>query len=220
MIGLWWCRRHAVSFGDVVSMFKGDENYHDFIDTFRQEMDEANRRAGTDPKEHLPAKQIVLYYAAEYLRATKVIETGVASGWSSLTILLSLEKRDNSLLISTNTVPEPGRTQTKIGRAVPARLRNHWKLILKPDSEGVPEALEVLPEIDMCHYDSDKTYAGRLRTYRLLWGALRPGGVFFSDDVDDNLGFRNFARSVGAVPVVYATQGEREKYAGMIRKLR
>ena len=78
-----------------------------------------------------------------------------------------------------------------------------------------------MPEIDLCHYDSDKTYAGRLKSYRLLWPALRLGGYFISDDIDDNLGFAHFCRMVREEPLVVqtpATQGV--KYVGLLVKRR
>lgn len=217
VLGLWWCRRCAVSIEEVMRRFKGDTDAKDFKKIFSDEMREANKKAGLN-EDHLPRKQVLLYYVAESIQATRVIETGVAFGWSSLMILLSLEGREESLLLSTNTVQSTEHKNRLLGQAIPERLRKYWKLILKPDREAVPEALEVLPEIDLCHYDSDKTYTGRMRTYKMLWNALRPGGLLISDDVDDNWGFRDFARSVEVVPIVYRTPARREKYAGILRK--
>ena len=65
----------------------------------------------------------------------------------------------------------------------------------------------------MCHYDSDKSYEGRMWAYPLLWGALEIGGIFMSDDIGDNLAFRDFARQVAAEPIVASFDG---KYVGVL----
>ena len=67
----------------------------------------------------------------------------------------------------------------------------------------------------MCHYDSDKSYSGRMWTYPRLWHALRPEGLFISDDIGDNMGFADFARSVAIEPIVVRSG---EKYVGILIK--
>lgn len=218
MGGLWWCRRHAKPFAEAVTFIKGDSHYSDFFDTYANEVAEGNRRADQYYSDHLSPERVIIHYAAEVVQARRAIETGTALGWSSMMFLLSLEKRSNSLLISTNTVQPTEMKERLIGEAIPQRCCDKWKLIKKPDIEALPEAFQELPEIDICHYDSDKTYRGRMRTYKKLWQALRPGGIFMSDDVDDNLGFANFARSVGVRPIVYPVSGNKEKYAGILWK--
>ena len=41
----------------------------------------------------------------------------------------------------------------------------------------------MVPEIDLCHYDSHKDYDARMWAYPRLWAALRSGGIFISDDI-------------------------------------
>ena len=74
--------------------------------------------------------------------------------------------------------------------------------------------------IDLCHYDSDKTYVGRMWAYDLLWDALEPGGFFVSDDIGDNDVFRVFAKSVAAEPIVVESEryDANVKYVGVLRK--
>ena len=68
------------------------------------------------------------------------------------------------------------------------------------------------------HYDSDKSYEGRLFAYSLLYRHLSPGGVLMSDDVDDNLGFRDFTRGLDADPLVLRRHDGR--YVGLVQKPR
>ena len=69
--------------------------------------------------------------------------------------------------------------------------------------------------LDLCHYDSDKTYYGRRWAYPKLWKALRPGGIFVSDDIQDNFAFREFVESRSLDYRVVESQG---KYVGVCRK--
>jgi hypothetical protein len=108
-----------------------------------------------------------------------------------------------------------------VGTAVPDNLRGHWRILRAPDREALPRALRLLPEIDICHYDSDKSDDGRRFAYPLLWNALRPGGVFVSDDIEDTMSFARFSEAVGVEPIVVrmpATGGD--KHVGVMIKPR
>ena len=85
------------------------------------------------------------------------------------------------------------------------------------------EPIRTLKEIDLCHYDSDKTYKGRCWAYPILWKALRPGGYFISDDIEDNFAFREFVDKLGLEPIIVSSPEYRNddyyvKYAGVIKK--
>jgi predicted O-methyltransferase YrrM len=156
----------------------------------------------------------LLYRLAEFAQARAVIETGVAYGWSSLALLLSLKNR-NGLLVSTD-LPYAGLDNDPyVGCVVPDELRENWKLLRGPDRQRVPEAIELAGTLDLCHYDSDKSYSGRMWTYPRLWEALCTGGLFISDDIGDNMGFADFARSVAIEPIVVRSG---EKYVGILIK--
>jgi hypothetical protein len=81
-------------------------------------------------------------------------------------------------------------------------LRASWSLVRKSDRDAIGPALEELGGLDLAHYDSDKSYAGRSFAYPKLWAALPSGGVLMSDDVEDNMAFRDFASSVDRKPIV------------------
>lgn len=135
----------------------------------------------------------LLHAAAVLSGATKVIETGVAYGWSSLALLAALQGRENAKLVSVD-MPYPKRNnEAFVGIVVPEHLRKPWHIIREPDRYGLKKAIDLIGgKIDLCHYDSDKSWWGRQYSYPLLWDALVPGGVFISDDIQDNMAFAQF----------------------------
>ena len=148
-----------------------------------------------------------------------MVETGVAYGWSSLAILSGLASSKGRLISTDMPYLQMGNDKY-VGCVVPEDLKAHWKIIRRADRQGLPVALEELGTLDMCHYDSDKTYAGRMWAYELLWNALRPGGYFVSDDIDDNLAFADFSEEKSLVPVVVRPDNPNQstKYVGVLIK--
>src|SRR5262249_40277160 len=137
-----------------------------------------------------PGDVNLLYAAVKLSGAWRVVETGVAYGWSSLAILAALDGRDGARLVSVDMPYPKINNEAFVGIAVPERLRGRWRLIHAPDRHGLERAIaEAGGTIDLCHYDSDKSWWGRQYGFPLLWEALRPGGVFISDDVQDNMAF-------------------------------
>ena len=157
-----------------------------------------------------------IYTCVRLTRPTACVETGVAFGWSSLAILTALEENGDGRLVSVD-MPYPLRnTESFVGAAVPDHLRARWKLIRKPDRNGLVEALKALPGgIQFAHYDSDKSVTGRGFAYPRLWAALKPGGLLISDDINDNLGFKTFAEAAGRDFVVFKLDN---KYVGALRR--
>lgn len=158
----------------------------------------------------------LLYFTCEALEARRALETGVAYGWSSLAILASLAKRERSLLTSID-MPYPKLGNERwVGTAVPEDLRSCWRLIRQPDRYGICRAIELHNDaLDVCHYDSDKSYYGRKWGHRVLWNALRPGGIFISDDIQDNFAFKELVDEREVDFFVLESQG---KYVGICIK--
>ncbi len=160
---------------------------------------------------------IQLLYALTVLtRAQRVVETGVAFGWSSMAILAALNEQQAGKLVSVD-MPYPKMDYEKwVGLAVPADFQSRWSVIREPDRFGLGKAIALLGgQIDLCHYDSDKSYSGRRYGYALMWKALRPGGIFISDDIEDNLAFRDMVARLKVPFAVIECQG---KYVGIARK--
>lgn len=161
-----------------------------------------------------PGDLDLLYAATLLTGAEAVVETGVAYGWSSLTILAAMSGATGRL-VSVDMPYVKRANERWIGIVVPQAWRSRWTLIREPDRNGLIKALGQFSGIDLCHYDSDKSYSGRAFAYPLLWEALKPGGVFISDDITDNAAFREFAEASGKPYAITKSAG---KYVGIIRK--
>lgn len=127
---------------------------------FPMEMDEGQRKVAACPAIMGGAGNLdLIYYLCEHLQARRVVETGVASGWSSLAILLSIQNRADGRLVSTDMPYSGVDGEAYVGQVVPEVLRRRWRLIPQPDRKAIPMALDELASIDFCHYDSAKSYA-------------------------------------------------------------
>ncbi|HWE47671.1 MAG TPA: class I SAM-dependent methyltransferase [Caulobacteraceae bacterium] len=209
------CEAHAVSTSEALARLAPDHQPVSLHEAFAQTMADAERRCAAAPvRMGGPGDLDLLFNLAEAAQATSAVETGVAYGWSSLALLLSLSCRE-SRLISTDMPYAKAGNEPYVGVAVPETLSAGWTLIRQADRSGLPRALRMAGPIDLCHYDSDKSYAGRRFAYPRLWAALKPGGYFISDDIGDNVAFHEFAADVGAPATIVATQ---DKFVGVIRK--
>jgi predicted O-methyltransferase YrrM len=153
-------------------------------------------------------------------KAQKIVETGVAYGWSSFGILAALNSKQSGHLWSTN-LPYPGMNcEEWVGCVVPPEWKSFWTLLSGKDDEVLPSVLEKAGSLDCVFYDSAKSYAARRRSYPSLWSALRVGGIFFSDDICDNMGFFHFAKCVGEKSIVVRHEQStgKTKYAGVLIK--
>lgn len=189
---------------------------------FAAEFESAQQRVDTCPQQMGgPGNKALLFSLVKGTQAKTVIETGVAYGWSSLAILMAIREIGGGRLFSSNLhYREYDGDEQYVGCAVPEELRAMWTLVPKCDAEAIPEILPQSGTVDLIHYDSAKSYAGRLATYPLLWKALRVGGLFVSDDIDDNVGFDHFCRMLKANPIIVETPrpGKPSKYVGIIKK--
>jgi len=132
----------------------------------------------------------LLYSLCFYLKSKRIIEKGVAYGWSSLAILLGINKDENARLISNDMPYIKMENDDFVGCIIPSEFKSKWELQRLPDVKGIPLAIKKFNhQIDFCHYDSDKSYTGRMFAYPILWKALVKGGVFVSDDIQDNIAF-------------------------------
>ena len=157
----------------------------------------------------------VIYYINEYAKSQHAIETGVAYGWTSLAALASLKKRGGTLYSSDMPYITQEQSADFVGCVIPNDYRSQWKLLRFADRESLPKIFAEQNEFDVVHYDSDKTYDGRMWAYNILWKKLRKGGVFMSDDIMDNSAFKDFCEANNLQAHVI---GFDDKYAGIVLK--
>jgi predicted O-methyltransferase YrrM len=153
-------------------------------------------------------------------KSLKIVETGVAYGWSSYGILAALHSMGTGHLWSTN-LPYPGMNcEEWVGCVVPPEWKKFWTLLSGKDDEVLPAVLKKAGPLDCVFYDSAKSYEARRRSYPSLWNSLRVRGLFFSDDICDNMGFFHFAKCVGEKPIVVRHEQStgKTKYAGILIK--
>lgn len=218
--GRSWCRARAVTTAVALKALGSDDPTAYVADRFPDVFEEARGRAAACPFRLGGAGNLdLLHGTCVATKAARVVETGVAYGWSTLAILLAVKERPGAQVFSTDLpyLHLGMDNEPWVGVCVPDDVRGPWTLLRGADREVLPEAVSRARPIDVAHYDSDKSPEGRAWAYRLLWDALAPGGVLLSDDVDDNLAFRDFAEAKGVTPTVVEHDG---KYQGVMVKPR
>ena len=159
------------------------------------------------------------YSLAKHLNAEKILETGVAYGWSSLSLLTLLNRMNRGSLTSIDMPFWGTRHEDKIGCVVPSNFRDRWNLIRLPDRDAIPKLLKKEKLFDLCHYDSDKSYDGKMWALPKLWSAIRDGGILVCDDINDNLAFKHFCESEKILPIIVRTfDSQFLKYVGIAVK--
>ena len=211
---LSWASSKAVSQKEAISTLFGME-MKSFRELFPEELKTAQSKEKECPIKMGGAGALeLIFYACEFTNATKVVETGVAYGWSSFAALLSLQKRNGTLYSS--DMPYLGNDGDKyVGFVVPLNFRKNWRLFRHADKESLPKIFAENGSFDVVHYDSDKAYDGMMWAYSQLYPQLRKGGVFISDDINDNSAFQDFCEKRRIEPTIVDFEG---KFVGVFVK--
>ena len=211
-----WCAERAVDTDEAIRALTGHDPEFRVEERFADEFRAARKRQEQVPVWMGGAGDLnLIYWLARLSGAERIVETGVAFGWSSLAFLLALRERQNARLVSVDMPYPKLNNDAFVGCVVPDVLRSRWTLLRYADREGLPRALRELGGLDLCHYDSDKRYRSRLWAYPRLWQALRAGGLLLSDDIGDNVAFRDFCNGLAVKPCVV---GMENKYVGILVK--
>jgi hypothetical protein len=210
-----WCHRHAVTNELAIFQlfnkkpdFSFNKKYHKELMTASKAVQESSVKLGGAANLHL------LYCCVFYSKPGCIIETGVAYGWSSLAVLLSI-KGEGKLISVDMPYTWVKNSKDYVGIVVPDYLKKNWKLIREADRIGLPCAFRDCNTPSLVHYDSDKTVLGRRWAYNYIWKKIDSGCILISDDIGDNLEFKNFCKKIDRVPVIVEDGG---KYVGIVRK--
>ena len=213
-----WSEKHKEPFADVLLKLGLLDEKGNIPKMPKNELEEARSKVASISTHMGGAADLELLYAVvTLLRAENVVETGVAYGWSSLAILSAQERSCiNGSLVSVD-MPYPLRNNENfVGMVVSNKYHDRWTLLRVPDRVGLRKAIGAFnSKIDLCHYDSDKSWYGRSFAYPILWASLRSGGIFISDDIQDNLFFKEFCEKVDSDFFVTEVRG---KYIGILKK--
>lgn len=133
-----------------------------------------------------------LYFICRCKKPQTVIETGVAAGWSSAAILKALELNGTGKLYSTDLPykKRPGAAEA-IGILVEDKFRKNWYLDTQGDRQGLPKIVSMVQEIELFHFDSDKSYKGREYAFEVVKEKLADDAIIIFDDIQDNFHFKD-----------------------------
>ena len=139
----------------------------------------------------------LLYFLTRHSNPKVVVETGVAAGFSSFSILKALKTNNNSGHLYSSDFPYfrlPNPTKY-IGVVVPDEFQKEWKLYLDGDQKNLNKILNLVRSIDLFHYDSDKSYNGRKFALELVMTKTHKDSWVVMDDISDNSFFYDFVNS-------------------------
>ena len=156
----------------------------------------------------------LLHFLVQHLMPETVVETGVAAGFSSQCILSALAENGAGHLFSSDfPYFRLDRPERFVGVLVDSNLKNRWTLHTDGDRKNLPRIVAQTEQIDLIHYDSDKSRSGRSLAMRLLEPQLVENAVIVMDDIQDNLFFRDYANSQSRPWRVFAYM---DKHVGLI----
>lgn len=134
----------------------------------------------------------LLYFVVRLCKPQVVVETGVASGISSFTILDALAKNNSGHLYSSDFPYFRLQNPTQyIGIVIPDSLKSRWSLFIRGDSVNLREICKKISTIDVFHYDSDKSYRGRMAVMEILKEKITDKSWVIFDDIQDNSFFHD-----------------------------
>jgi hypothetical protein len=134
----------------------------------------------------------MVWCLTSHLQPRTVIETGVARGLTTATVLRVLQKNGGHLW-SIDLPPLAERSLSReTGIAVSEAESTHWTLLRGSTRRLLPSLVGELGTVDLFIHDSMHT--GRNVGFELgcVWPALRPGGAAVVDDIDRNAAFGQF----------------------------
>lgn len=212
-----WCKENCISKNEALLQLTKKNDLEDLKKLFPKEFEFAKIQAENCPVKMGGEGAIdFLYTLCKIIQPSNCIETGVAYGWSSLAILLGIKDIEDAKLISNDMPYIKMNNEDYVGCVIPIDLIDKWELQRLPDIKGIPLALKKFNNsIDLCHYDSDKSYTGRMFAYPLIWNALKSQGLFISDDIQDNVAFKKFAETKNTKPYIIE---HKSKYVGILVK--
>lgn len=133
-----------------------------------------------------------VWSATRHLSPDRVVETGVARGFTSAVILSAMAANGRGHLWSID-LPEVNLVVSGgAGGAVSPELTSRWTWSRGGSRRLLPLILAEHGPLDVFIHDSLHTRTNMLFEMRLAWSALRPGGLLLVDDADHNSAFTEF----------------------------
>tara|TARA_B100001057_G_scaffold443022_1_gene478818 strand:+ start:375 stop:1127 length:753 start_codon:yes stop_codon:yes gene_type:complete len=159
----------------------------------------------------------LLYFLVRKFYPKIVVETGVASGWSSLSILKAFQKNKEGKLYSSDFPYFKIKDSEKLIGILARDEKNFkdWILDIRGDEVALKNFTQSLDDfsVDLFHYDSDKTYSGRSKALEIMKKKFSKKAIIIFDDIQDNLHFCDFVSGKNVKFNVLEFEG---KYVGII----
>src|SRR4051794_31469155 len=106
------------------------------------------------------------------MRPDVMVETGVALGFTTATVLWAMKDAGRGRLYSVDLPALQFDPDEPVGRAVPAGLRARWELTLGDSREVLGPLVKRVAPLDVFLHDALHTYTSQLREYRTAWPYL------------------------------------------------
>lgn len=159
-----------------------------------------------------------LYVLCKMMKPSKVVETGVAYGLSSMYILQALYENKKGILYSIDSVFRPWESEQLIGSAIPSYLRGNWILILGSSSQKLKKLLMSIGPIDIFFHDSLHTFKNMIFEFETAWPFIIKNGFLISDDISNNNAFYEFYSKLNLKPITMLQQADDNSFLGILRK--
>jgi len=159
----------------------------------------------------------LLYFITRYIKPNIIIETGVAAGFSSKAFLEAIAINKKGKLYSSDFPYFKEKNPEKyIGILVDEKYKKNWDLFIEGDINFIKQINGLIGEesVDLLHYDSDKSYRSRKKTFNAIKKYLKKNCVIIFDDIQDNLHFSHLMNNYKIDNIkIFKFSG---KYIGMI----
>jgi predicted O-methyltransferase YrrM len=133
----------------------------------------------------------ILYFITRLYKPKTIVETGIASGYSSESILQAIKANSNNAKLFSSDFPyfRFPNSEKYIGQLVSDEFKDNWSVFLKGDDKNLKNIVSEISQIDFFHYDSDKSYIGRDKAFKNVKNYLSDGAIVMFDDINDNTHF-------------------------------
>ena len=140
---------------------------------------------------------LFLYVYCRLMQPRIVIETGVADGRSTSTILQAMAMNGSGKLHSIDVRPD-------VGALVSEEQRCNWTLhvLTAPRRSVLASTIRSIPPGDLFLHDSNHTYLWQRAEFGLAMQWVKPGGVIMVDDADASYAWLDICRTIDLSPHV------------------
>jgi len=154
-----------------------------------------------------------------HLRPDRIIETGVARGFTTRVLLEAVGRNGRGRLWS---IDLPPLLETELAEetaaAVPEQLHERWTLLRGSSRRMLPGLVAGLGQVDLFVHDSMHTARNLGFELDHVWAALASGGAALIDDVEKNVATGRFLEAHPTAPYAISWSDDREVLIGCLIK--